>query len=340
MPPVINENSVEKSKQTTVCAGVVPSNVSELVLPKSHGIKMPKIQKALNGINLIQLPEAETGVSQSESLAKEILSNRSPLRDATKYFRIYSQDEKFSKIISLRVDDIRTEILKNLSKYDPVAVNDKIELRIESKNQTGGLTFSNYPKLDGVDNPESLKVNMKIVGFGDVDSLIKSILPHEITHVLLGQICKSEPPRWANEGLACFNESPDTRKGSRLRVGENVRKGEALSLRKLFSLYSYPEKALDLTNFYDHSTVVTEFLIRDKGMKEFVLFIKDVSQAKAKDSSKSFVSLCEEGIRNTYGYKNLEALEDSVLKWVNNQSVIRVIESKNFENTIPREYFD
>lgn len=106
----------------------------------------------------------------------------------------------------------------------------------------------------------------------DDAQLIASVLPHEITHVVVFDLMShTPPPRWADEGMAVHGEHP-LRKWHHARVLDKaVRDGLLFPLRTLVDLKAYPSgDRLDV--FYAQSCSLVEHLLGRASTTQFVRF--------------------------------------------------------------------
>jgi hypothetical protein len=112
----------------------------------------------------------------------------------------------------------------------------------------------------------------------DDPELINCVLPHETTHLVLGDLfADSALPRWADEGMAVLAE-PRARLDRFTRtLFSNRRQNRLVPLERLFAKNDYPDPAL-ITVFYVESVSVVEFLVGEKGPREFVHFVRDVGK--------------------------------------------------------------
>jgi hypothetical protein len=113
----------------------------------------------------------------------------------------------------------------------------------------------------------------------DDPSLIGCVVPHETTHLVLGDLFADAPlPRWADEGMAVLAE-PRARFDQFTRtLYSNRHVGRLVPLEQLFGKADYPDAAL-ITVFYVESVSVVDFLVAEKGPQEFVQFLHDVAKS-------------------------------------------------------------
>lgn len=110
----------------------------------------------------------------------------------------------------------------------------------------------------------------------DDPDLLGCVLPHEITHVVLGDLFPDEPlPRWADEGLAVLAEPRAKVDRYTLTMIHNRRQGKLVPLDRLLATRDYPDPAW-LTVFYVQSVSVVEYLVNLRDPAAFVAFCRDL----------------------------------------------------------------
>jgi hypothetical protein len=109
----------------------------------------------------------------------------------------------------------------------------------------------------------------------DNPNLLRAVLPHETTHVVLaGRFGKFQVPRWADEGMAVLTEPADKLKLHRKNLERCRRDGELFPVRKLMLLDEYPP-ARRVGAFYAQSVSLVDFLAKKGGPVTFSRFLKD-----------------------------------------------------------------
>jgi len=103
-------------------------------------------------------------------------------------------------------------------------------------------------------------------------------LPHELTHVVLGDSAKSRAlPRWAEEGMAMLADPADKRDGHRRDIIAALNQGTALRLPALLSMEGYP-KPQHTAAFYGQSLSLVEFLVARKGPSILRQFLQTAAE--------------------------------------------------------------
>ena len=107
----------------------------------------------------------------------------------------------------------------------------------------------------------------------DDPRLFHTTLPHEVTHIVVGELMGGEVPRWANEGLATLAEPKRSLRRYRRLVAQADRRGQLIAVDTLMALEAYPRGGWQLL-FYAQSAVLTDFLVRRKNPEQFLLFLE------------------------------------------------------------------
>lgn len=121
----------------------------------------------------------------------------------------------------------------------------------------------------------------------DDDTRDAVALPRELTHVVLADLFPySPPPKWAATGMAVLS-------GPAAEVGRYARelpacagRGELVAVGSLLEAKEFPP-ADKITGFYCQSTSVVDYLVRLKGEKTFVLFLRESGRYGAARSLKT-----------------------------------------------------
>ena len=101
------------------------------------------------------------------------------------------------------------------------------------------------------------RVNLR----ADHANLLRAILPHEITHVVLADLFPHQQiPRWADEGMAVLSEPASEQHLRAADLDEPLTKGQLFKLEHLMAM-DYPEgKYWGL--YYAQSVSLTRFSVR------------------------------------------------------------------------------
>lgn len=135
----------------------------------------------------------------------------------------------------------------------------------------------------------------------DNPELMGCVLPHEVTHIVLGDLFADAPlPRWADEGMAVLAE-PRAQVDRYLKTMIRLRQeGKLLHLNQVLR-QDYPDAAT-ITVFYVQSVSVVEFLVSAKGAPAFAAFARDAAGG------------LDAALARHYGLRNAAELEDRWLR--------------------------
>lgn len=129
-----------------------------------------------------------------------------------------------------------------------------------SKETMGEKIFNNSDKIIGKN------VYIK----GPKRKISYSILPHEINHLILAEYFQKPVPRWADEGCAVCTEAKEEK--NRL---ENILNNHKIPVEKLILYKNYPSDLF--LSFYAHGFSLCDYLIKKRGSKLFIEFLRDIS---------------------------------------------------------------
>jgi hypothetical protein len=115
----------------------------------------------------------------------------------------------------------------------------------------------------------------------DDPNMLRAVLPHEATHVVLaGQFGDQPVPRWADEGIAVLTEPRDKVERHLHNLARCRQEGQLFRLRELMEQSyqpqqdSYPEPRR-IGAFYAQSVSLVEFLTNRRGPQVFTAFVRD-----------------------------------------------------------------
>lgn len=132
----------------------------------------------------------------------------------------------------------------------------------------------------------------------DVKNMIRAVLPHEATHVVLaGQFGEQQIPRWADEGMAVLTEPREKIELHLKNLGRCRQENHLFSVRQLMQMADYPDPRY-ITAFYAQSVSLVEFLSAEKGPQVFTLFLREALRENY-----------EASLQRHYGYRNFDELQ-------------------------------
>lgn len=138
---------------------------------------------------------------------------------------------------------------------------------------------------------------------GSAERIVDSVLPHEITHMILASYFRRPIPRWADEGAATSVEHPAERAKYYRMLHEYLRTGQTIPLQRLFAMQEYPPNMLTL---YAQGYVLADYLIQQGGRRKFVQFLETALAT----------GNWEHALNQHYGWRSLNEFQKSWLAWV------------------------
>ena len=142
---------------------------------------------------------------------------------------------------------------------------------------------------------------MSIQGRGR--EIFESVLPHEIGHTVLATYFGRPTPRWLEEGFCVAVENSSSRTQLEKIAIDLLRRGEMLTVERMFELTDYPRDALP---FYSQGYSLTRFLIEHGGEQKLIQFVSDGIDSRDWGSA----------MHKHYGYESLAQLQTAWAGWV------------------------
>ncbi|MFO0811539.1 MAG: hypothetical protein U0746_23155 [Gemmataceae bacterium] len=139
-------------------------------------------------------------------------------------------------------------------------------LRVTPKmGGAGGNTKFNYDFQGGYE-----VLSMEIDG--EMERMLHSVLPHEVTHTVFAHHFRYPVPRWADEGGSVLSED-DRERQTHDRLARDYLNGrQGVPLRRLFTLKEYQEIS-NVMVLYAQGFSVTNYLVGIGGRQAFLGFV-------------------------------------------------------------------
>lgn len=170
-----------------------------------------------------------------------------------------------------------------------------IQVTVGSRLGAGGATTFVF------DHGEVFGWRMSIQG--SHERILDSVLPHEITHMILASYFREPLPRWADEGAATSVEHHSERTRHRKMLLEFLQTQRGIPFNAMFAMKEYPD---DIMPLYAQGFSLSEYLIQHGGRREFLAFLKDGLEGER----------WNDAIRHHYDYASLGTLQTAWLAWV------------------------
>jgi hypothetical protein len=129
----------------------------------------------------------------------------------------------------------------------------------------GGATTFNYDFRGGYDI-QSMKIN------GDLERMLHSVLPHEVTHTVFAHYFRYPVPRFADEGGSVLSEDDRERQMHDRMCRDFLNRQQALPLRRLFQVKEYQELP-HVMILYAQGYSISNFLVSRGGRQAFLGFV-------------------------------------------------------------------
>jgi hypothetical protein len=112
----------------------------------------------------------------------------------------------------------------------------------------------------------------------DHPGLLRSIVPHEVTHVVLADLFTNQQiPRWADEGLAVLAEPRAEQQRRWAELQEPLQSRRLFTLSKLMAI-DYPDEK-DWSLYYAQSVSLAHYLVAQGTPARFIQFVRDSLQS-------------------------------------------------------------
>lgn len=131
-----------------------------------------------------------------------------------------------------------------------------------------GATSFNFGQ-DNYGNGMVMGQRMEIQG--PLDRLIKSVLPHEITHTVFAYHFRRPVPRWADEGGSVLSEDDIERVRHDKLTRSILNSSQQIQMRTLFGLTDYPQGKV--MHLYAQGYSITNYLVDRSNRQQFLNFI-------------------------------------------------------------------
>ncbi len=145
-----------------------------------------------------------------------------------------------------------------------------------------------------------MDMNMQIQG--NLERLVRSVLPHEITHTVFAYHFRQPVPRWADEGGSVLSEDDKERQHHDQLVRGIISRGQKIPLRTLFGLKEYPAQVMSL---YAQGYSMSDYLVKRSNRQHFLNFV-----------ARGMYSGWDKAVQEFYGQRSVEELEQGWLQFL------------------------
>lgn len=140
---------------------------------------------------------------------------------------------------------------------------------------------------------------------GPVETILESVLPHEISHTVFASYFRAPVPRWADEGASLLAEDDGERRRQRALVAELLTNSRRIPLREMVTLVEYPRDHRQVLALYAQGHSVAEFLVLPGGRTRYLAFLKSATRHG-----------WDRALHRHYGFRDIEELERYWSRWV------------------------
>ncbi|MDO4558697.1 MAG: hypothetical protein Q4C47_07010, partial [Planctomycetia bacterium] len=138
---------------------------------------------------------------------------------------------------------------------------------------------------------------------GPADQVIHSVLPHEITHMILASHFRRPLPRWADEGAASSIEHESERSKLNNALIKYLQTNRGISFTRMFAAKEYPP---DIRAFYAQAHALTTWMIDRGGHRKYVEFLETALPTGDWTGA----------LKQHYGVESLKSLQETWNQWV------------------------
>ena len=148
----------------------------------------------------------------------------------------------------------------------------------------------------------------------DASDWSNSALPHELTHVVLGERFGGHAlPRWADEGIAMLSESAEKHRERLESLQEILARQPTIAIADLITANRFPSPQFR-DAFYGQSLGLSSLLIRKSSPAKFADFVEE-----------SIAIGVDLALQRHYDLKNVAALQQEWNEWIKRPASITFV---------------
>jgi hypothetical protein len=200
------------------------------------------------------------------------------------------------------------QFAKAAEKYRKELAVEWIGQEMPNWSQPGSITVKVGPNLGAGGATSFLFEHGEVYGWkmdiqGSAERVLDSVLPHEITHMILASHFRCPLPRWADEGAATNTECPSEKAKHRQMLLQFLRTNRGIAFNQMYAMRDYPH---DIMPLYAQSHALADYLIQQRGRRAFVAYVEDGMRS----------GRWGEATERHYGIQDLGALQNQWVAWV------------------------
>lgn len=234
----------------------------------------------------------------------------------TANYRVEAPDAVTAKAVGDRAEECRKTVALAWLGRELPAWDTRCPVRVELRlGPPGGATWFTFARGAG---GRSAVATVTTAVSGDLDVILKGVVPHEVTHGVLTCHFGRPVPRWADEGLAILSEAEDVQLDNEENFLDLQAAGRSLRVKTLFGLTDYPR---DMISVYLQGHSVARFLV-SRGAKP-------AAGADALACRQTLLRFLDTGLTDgwdaaakaVYGFDSVDALEEAWAEWLRARQV-------------------
>lgn len=238
-----------------------------------------------------QQPCSSWGTPQTGSLPVQLASVQQAGAYRSENFVVYAAHQDVAQYVAecaekYRKDRAEAWLGKELPRWSQPCT---ISVRLADHSGAGATTFD-------FRGGQILSQQMTIEG--RYDRIIRSVLPHEVTHTIFAAHFRGPVPRWADEGGAMCEEDEPARAVFDGECKRCLETGRKIPLRTLLGLRDYPRDGEGVLDLYAQGYQTARFLLAIGGRPRFLEFVA-AGQSQGWDAA----------ARSVYGFQDVDAME-------------------------------
>lgn len=140
---------------------------------------------------------------------------------------------------------------------------------------------------------------------GTRERVVDSVIPHEVSHMILASYFRQPVPRWIDEGAATSTEAVVERNNYRRMLIDFLSSSKGIPFNTMVDCTEYPA---DLLPFYAQGFSVCEFLILVGGHRRLIEFAKEGM----------LTGNWSKAVARYYNFANMDEFQTSWNNWVSN----------------------
>lgn len=197
----------------------------------------------------------------------------------TPNFRVLHRDAAAAQVVGLRAERLRDQLLHRWTGESyPAPWLKRADIYLypttdEMTEMTGGEAKAGSALVRPSQLYRGRILSRRVNLAQDDRQLLEATLPHEVTHVILGDLLGGQIPLWANEGAAAAAETGDKQNYYGRVLRRFVLRRQTYRLVDLFAMQSYPDDPFNAL-FYAQSCSLVRLLLRLGSYADYLALVR------------------------------------------------------------------